>query len=258
MGILLTEQSPAGVRTLTLNRPAARNALSDALLAELHTALDGADADDTARAVILAANGPAFCAGHDLREVQAKKGLNEYRDLFDRCSAMMLAITRLSKPVIAQVGGIATAAGCQLVASCDLAIASPAAKFSTPGVHIGLFCSTPMVALSRKVGRKTAMEMLLLGEPLSAACAARVGLINKVTEESELAETAQKWAEKCAEKSALTLAIGKKAFYQQAEMSLCDAYEFAGGVMADNMLKQDAQEGVSAFLEKRRPTWRNA
>lgn len=256
MPILLKETGADGVCTLTLNRPDARNALSDGLMAQLHAAVKEIAGDDAVRVVVIAANGPAFCAGHDLREVAGKKGLDDYRDLFNRCSEMMMAIVRLPKPVIAQVGGMATAAGCQLVASCDLAVATTTARFATPGVNIGLFCSTPMVALSRKVGRNTAMAMLLSGEPLTADAALAAGLINRITTPEDLAPTCRQWAQNIAAKSPLTLAIGKEAFYRQAEMTLADAYAYTGEVMAQNMMKKDAQEGVTAFMEKRPPVWR--
>ena len=257
MSVLLSETKD-GVCRLVLNRPQSRNALNDELIAALAAALQAADADEAARVIVLSAAGTVFCAGHDLREVRQKKGLPEYRRLFAGCAQMMLSISRLKKPVIAQVDGMATAAGCQLVASCDLAIASPRAKFATPGVHIGLFCSTPMVPLSRKVGRKTAMAMLLTGEPLAAEDAAAAGLINKVVAEDQLAAACDEWARVIADKSPLTLAIGKEAFYKQADMPLPEAYDYASEVMADNMTRQDAQEGVAAFVEKRKPVWTGA
>ncbi len=253
----LLQSDSGGVRTLTLNRPRNRNALSDDLIARLHSAFAEASEDKTVRAVILAANGPAFCAGHDLREVAAKKGMDDYLALFSACSQMMLAIVRTPKPVIAQVQGMATAAGCQLVATCDLAVAAEEAKFAAPGVNIGLFCSTPMVALSRKVGRKTAMKMLLTGEPLGAKEAAAAGLINEAVSAEELQSHCRKLAETVAGKSAVTIAIGKEAFYRQAEMPLEEAYRYAGEVMAQNMTKEDAQEGITAFLKKRPPLWRD-
>ncbi|MGI9306015.1 MAG: enoyl-CoA hydratase [Gammaproteobacteria bacterium] len=254
---VLLREDRGGARILTLNRPRQRNALSDELIAVLHDALLDAGKDATVRAVIIAANGPVFCAGHDLREVRAKQNADEYRDLFSRCSEMMLAITRISKPVIAAVQGTATAAGCQLAASCDLAVAAEDAKFATPGVHIGLFCSTPMVPLSRNIGRKQAMQMLLLGEPLDAAAAKNAGLVNEIAPVSELLARSLHWAEMLAAKSPLTLSIGKEAFYRQLDMSLEDAYAYAGEVMVDNMMKQDAQEGIGAFIEKRPPVWQN-
>lgn len=244
-----------GVRTLTLNRPERRNALSDDLLAALRDAIADCGADGATRVVIIAANGPAFCAGHDLREVQQKSTLDEMRDLFHRCSQVMTAIVTLPKPVIARVDGIATAAGCQLAASCDLVTASPRATFATPGVHIGLFCSTPMVALSRKVGRATAMQMLLTGDPLSAQDAQTAGLVNQVVPSESLPQSCRALAQKIAAKSPLTLAIGKEAFYRQLEMPLEDAYTYCSEVMAQNMMKRDAREGIAAFTEKRPPVW---
>ena len=253
--ILLTEDR-GGARILTLNRPESRNALSDELLAAVTAAMTEA-AESSARAVIIAAAGPVFCAGHDLREVRAKNGVEAYRDLFTRCSEMMMSIVRAPLPVIAAVQGTATAAGCQLVASCDLAVASSQAQFATPGVHIGLFCSTPMVPLSRNVGRKQAMRMLLLGEFLSAEDAKSAGLVNEVVSEDKLLPQCLEWAEKIALKSPLTLKIGKEAFYRQLEMNLDEAYEYAGEVMSQNMLTEDAHEGIGAFVEKRKPVWRN-
>ena len=253
--ILLTEDR-GGARILTLNRPESRNALSDELLAAVTEAMTEA-AESSARVVIIAAAGPVFCAGHDLREVRAKNGVEAYRDLFTRCSEMMMSIVRAPLPVIAAVQGTATAAGCQLVASCDLAVASSQAQFATPGVHIGLFCSTPMVPLSRNVGRKQAMRMLLLGEFLSAEDAKSAGLVNEVVPEDKLLPQCLEWAEKIASKSPLTLKIGKEAFYRQLEMSLDEAYEYAGEVMSQNMMTEDAHEGIGAFVEKRKPVWRN-
>ena len=253
--MILRQEDRSGARILTLNRPQSRNALSDALIDELHNALKLADTDESVRAVIIAANGPIFCAGHDLREVRAKSGLEDFRDLFNRCSEMMLCITTISKPVIAAVQGTATAAGCQLAASCDLAIAADNAAFATPGVHIGLFCSTPMVPLSRNISRKHAMKMLLLGELLQAPEAAAVGLINESLPAEKVLPRCLELAAAIAQKSPLTLAIGKEAFYRQLEMPLADAYQYAGEVMAQNMLRQDAQEGIGAFVEKRKPQW---
>lgn len=258
----LQEESPQllqddanGVRTLTLNRPASRNALSDSLIADLHDALNAAAADVAVRVVVLAAAGPVFCAGHDLREMRQKSGLEDFRKLFRACADMMTAVVRLPKPVIAEVRGMATAAGCQLACSCDIVLASESARFATPGVHIGLFCSTPMVALSRKVGNGAAMEMLLTGNPVDAVRAREVGIANAVCSESELTEKTRELAEAIAAKSPLTLAIGKEAFYRQAEMPLEQAYEFAAEAMAKNMIARDAREGVDAFLGKRKPVW---
>ena len=253
----LLREMKDGVCTLILNRPHARNALSDSLIAELHSSLLQIKDDRKARVVVIAARGPAFCAGHDLREMSAKSGIADYRDLFRRCSDLMLAITHLPQPVIAQVQGIATAAGCQLAASCDLAVAGESAKFATPGVNIGLFCSTPMVALSRKVGRKFAMKMLLTGEFVSAESAREAGLINEVAADSELEKRTMEIAAAIAKKSSHVLAIGKEAFYRQVEMPLADAYDYAAEVMAKNMTARDAAEGIGAFLEKRHPQWRD-
>ena len=255
MSILLKETTANGVCTLTLNRPESRNALSDALLAALQQGLDECAAAEDVRVVVIAAEGKVFSSGHDLREVKEKTDLDAQRDLFARCAEMMQTIVNLPKPVIAQVGGMATAAGCQLVASCDLAVASEEARFATPGVNIGLFCSTPMVALSRKVGRATAMHMLLTGAPLSAPQALAAGLVNEVVPPAQLADACRALAESIAAKSPLTLAIGKEAFYRQAEMPLEDAYDYCSEVMAQNVMKGDAQEGISAFFEKRQPVW---
>jgi len=259
--ILLNERG-GNVALLTLNRPAARNCLSMALIAELHGAIDACRGDPGVRAVVIAAAGPAFCSGHDLKELTARRtdadgGRAFFAETMSACSAMMQSIVSLPKPVIAAVQGIATAAGCQLVASCDLAIASSHAKFATPGVDIGLFCSTPMVALSRNVGRKPAMEMLLTGEPVDADRAREIGLVNRVVGAGEERNAALALAEKIANKSAHTIKIGKEAFYRQAEMDLADAYRYASAVMTENMMAQDAAEGICAFVEKRVPRWRD-
>ncbi|MEM7120699.1 MAG: enoyl-CoA hydratase [Pseudomonadota bacterium] len=253
--ILLRDDHDNGVTVLTLNRPKQRNALSVGLMTELQDALSAIAADKAVHVVVLAADGPAFCAGHDLKEIRANPGRNYYNALFGQCSQLMTSIVRLPKPVIAQVQGIATAAGCQLVASCDLAIASTEARFATPGVNIGLFCSTPMVALSRNVGRKAAMEMLLTGELVDPDWAVSIGLINRVAEPERLPETVLELAGSIAAKSPLTLAIGKEAFYRQVEMPLDDAYRYASEVMTRNMLARDAGEGIDAFIEKRDPVW---
>ena len=252
---LLLRRTEAGVAWLTLNRPAARNALSVALMAALDAALAEAADDTSVRVVVIAANGPAFCAGHDLREMRANPGRDFVEALFTQCSALMTRIVRLPKPVIAQVHGIATAAGCQLAASCDLAVAASDARFATPGVNIGLFCSTPMVALTRAVGRKAAMEMLLTGEMIDAARARELGLINRVVPPEALGAAVAALAGQIAGKSALTLAIGKEAFYRQAEMDLDAAYRYAAEAMTRNMLARDAAEGIDAFLAKRAPVW---
>jgi enoyl-CoA hydratase/carnithine racemase len=250
------------VAVLTLNRPAQRNSLSDAMIAQLHGALNEIGADTSVRAVVIAANGPAFCAGHDLKEITAHRagpdrGRAYFTKLMRACSAMMQAIVHLPQPVVAAVQGIATAAGCQLVASCDLAVASEAASFATPGVDIGLFCSTPMVALSRNVPRKQAMEMLLTGEQVAASRAREMGLINRVVPAGTEREAAIALAQQVALKSAYTVKLGKEAFYRQVEMSLADAYRYAAEVMTQNMLARDAEEGIQAFIEKRQPTWRD-
>ncbi|SEG38200.1 Enoyl-CoA hydratase/carnithine racemase [Thalassococcus halodurans] len=263
MSILLRDLDSDGVLRLTLNDAAKRNALSEAMLTELGTAFDDAGRDPKVRVIILAANGPAFCAGHDLKEMTAgRTGEDRGRAYFTRiltqCSSVMQGIVNCPKPVIAEVTGIATAAGCQLVASCDLAVAADTAKFSTPGVHIGLFCSTPMVALSRNVSNKHAMEMLLTGDMTSAERAAEIGLVNRCTSPDALRDDVMAMARKIASKSSMTLATGKRAFYAQAQMPLADAYDYASRVMVDNMLARDAEEGIGAFIEKRAPEWQDA
>lgn len=259
---VLIEHLDKGVARLTLNRPKARNSLSDELIAALHAAVVRLGDDPAARVIILDAAGPAFCAGHDLKEMTAHRedadgGKAYFEDLVSRCSAMMQAIVRCPKPVIARVHGVATAAGCQLVASCDLALAGSDAHFATPGVNIGLFCSTPMVALSRNVSRKQAMEMLLLGEMIDARRAAEFGLVNQCVPADFLDEEVNAWARRIAAKSSHTVAIGKRAFYDQLEKGLSDAYEFAGRVMVENMMAHDANEGISAFIDKREPAWQD-
>ena len=254
---LLLRQDQDGVAWLTLNRPAARNALSVPLMTALEAALAAIARDDGVRVVVIAGAGPAFCAGHDLKEVRGATHA-AHRALFGQCSRLMQAITALRVPVIARVHGIATAAGCQLVATCDLAVAAETARFATPGVNIGLFCSTPMVALSRAVGRKAAMEMLLLGEMIDADTALRHGLINRVVPEAELDAAVWDLARRIAGKSARILAIGKPAFYAQAELPLAEAYDYASGVMVRNMQERDAAEGIDAFLAKRAPVWGGA
>ncbi len=257
---LLLDRPQAGVAVLTLNRPETRNSLSLAMIDALHTAIGDLAKDRGVAAIVLAASEPAFCAGHDLKELtahraDADRGIAFFEETMTRCSALMQAIVACPKPVIAAVQGIATAAGCQLVATCDLAVAAESAKFCTPGVNIGLFCSTPMVALSRNVARKRAMEMLLLGEMISAREAAEYGLVNRAVPDAELLDAALELAAKIAAKSPATVAIGKTAFYQQAEMSLSEAYRYASRVMVENMMARDAEEGISAFLEKRKPEW---
>lgn len=252
---LVLRQARDGVVTLTLNRPQARNALSIALMNALQDSLDAIAADKTARVVVIAGAGPAFCAGHDLKELRANPGRQSYEAVFRQCAKLMTSIVHLPKPVIARVHGIATAAGCQLVASCDLAVAAQDARFATPGVNIGLFCSTPMVALSRAIGRKQAMEMLLTGSLIDAEQARQWGLVNRVALPDQLEAAAAALAAEIAAKSPLTVAIGKKAFYAQAELGLKEAYAYCSEVMTANMLARDAEEGIDAFLEKRKPVW---
>jgi enoyl-CoA hydratase/carnithine racemase len=252
---VLLEENDRGVFRLTLNRPDARNALSVVLMSALLEALARAATDPQARVVVIAGAGPAFCAGHDLRELRSDRRRETYARLFAQCSELMLAIVRLPKPVIAEVHGVATAAGCQLVATCDLAVAAEDARFATPGVNIGLFCSTPMVALTRAVGRKAAMEMLLTGELIDAYRAQAIGLVNRVVPPAELRDAIDGLSREIAGKSALTVAIGKEAFYHQAELDLAAAYRYAAEVMTTNMLARDAGEGIDAFLAKRAPVW---
>ncbi len=253
---ILRRSDSNGVAVLTLNRPAARNALSRELMSALQTELEAIHTDPATHVVVIAGAGPAFCAGHDLKEIRSDPRREAYEALFSQCSRLMTTITRLRQPVIARVHGIATAAGCQLVATCDLAVASSTATFATPGVNIGLFCSTPMVALSRAVGRKAAMRMLLTGEAVDATTAAAIGLVNTVVEPNALDEAVAELAGRIVDKSPLVLAIGKEAFYRQIEMGLDDAYAYASAVMTENMLKRDAEEGIDAFLEKRQPVWK--
>jgi enoyl-CoA hydratase/carnithine racemase len=252
----LLRTDDAGVTTLTLDRPQSRNSLSLGMLRALREALSGIAADEAARVVIIAGSGPAFCAGHDLRELRDSRYDPGYIDaLFAACAEVMQAIVHLPKPVIARVHGVATAAGAQLVASADLAFAAEDARFATPGVNIGLFCSTPMVALSRNVAPKHAMQMLLTGDLIDAAAALRIGLVNELAPLAELEARTLACARKLAAKSPLTLAMGKEAFYRQAELPLAEAYDYTRGVMAENLRAQDAREGISAFLDKRPPVW---
>ena len=259
--LLLEARPHPRIALLTLNRPATRNALSLAMMGALHEAVHALSTADNVSAIVLAANGPVFSSGHDLKELTAHRadadnGLAFYTEAMTRCAAMMQAIVSCPKPVIAAVTGTATAAGCQLVATCDLAVAADGAHFATPGVNIGLFCSTPMVALSRNVSRKRAIEMLLLGEMLTASEAAEYGLVNRVVPAADVLPAALAMADKIAAKSPLTVAIGKRAFYAQAEMPLADAYAYAAQVMVDNMMARDAEEGIGAFLGKRKPEWK--
>jgi enoyl-CoA hydratase/carnithine racemase len=242
------------IAVVSLNRPERRNALSQALMRELIACLDEIARDREIRAVILAAAGKVFCSGHDLSEMTGR-GVDEYRRIFDACCELMLKIPAIPQPVIAQVQGVATAAGCQLVASCDLAIAAEEAWFATPGVKIGLFCTTPMVALTRAIGPKRALHMLLTGEPVDARTAADWGLVNQVVPAASLAAATRQLAAKIAEASPLVTAIGKQAFYTQIDLDLPKAYAYAKEVMALNAMAADAQEGMAAFLEKRAPGW---
>ena len=255
---LILRSVQGAVATLTLNRPTARNALSQTLMAEFQANLDEIAENEEIKVVVIAGVGQAFCAGHDLKEIRS----NNRREIFDgllaQCSQLMTSIVRLPKPVIAKVHGIATAAGCQLVASCDMAIASENATFATPGVNIGLFCSTPMVAVSRAVSRKQTMEMLLTGEEISANTAKDFGLVNKVVAKKELEAATNELAIKIASKSPLTLRVGKEAFYRQLEMDLDSAYKYTSKVMAENMMAVDAKEGIDAFMQKRAPVWKGA
>ncbi len=259
---ILLRQDEGPVAVLTLNRPEARNSLSEAMLAALSGALREIAASKDLRAVVLAAAGPAFCAGHDLKELTACRaepdgGRAAFRRVMTTCSAMMQQIVTLPQPVIAAVQGPASAAGCQLVASCDLAIASREAAFATPGVDIGLFCSTPMVALSRNVARKHAMQMLLTGEMIPAEQAAAIGLVNEVVPAGTERARALALARQIAAKSSHVIGIGKAAFYRQAEMPLAEAYAYASEIMTENMMARDAEEGICAFIEKRKPTWQD-
>lgn len=244
------------ITTVTLNRPERRNALSMELMRELIAALDDIAQRREARVVVLAASGPVFSAGHNLREL-AGRDLRAYREVFDVCCALMERVQSIPQPVIAKVHGLATAAGCQLVATCDLALAGESAKFATPGVKIGLFCTTPMVALTRAIGRKRAMEMLLSGAPIDARTAADWGLVNRVVADVELDAATQQLAEQIASASALTVGIGKQAFYAQIDLDQPKAYAYAKEVMSMNALAADAQEGICAFLEKRDPKWQD-
>jgi enoyl-CoA hydratase/carnithine racemase len=253
---LLRVERDAELAILTLNRPDQRNALSLGLMTRLIDAFDELRNDLAVRVVILRAAGPAFCAGHDLGEMLGLD-LDGYREVFATCTRMMTAIHELPQPVIASVQGVATAAGCQLVAACDLAVCSSSATFATPGVKIGLFCSTPMVEVSRAVGRKRALEMLLTGTPLAAQTAADWGLVNRVVEPDELAESTRTLAGQIAGASALTVRTGKRAYYEQIDLDLARAYTHCQEVMSGNAIAEDAQEGIGAFLDKRQPVWRN-
>jgi enoyl-CoA hydratase/carnithine racemase len=251
----------AGIATITLNRPRTINALSEEVLAGLQQTLDTVSSDRSVKAVIVRGAGNHFCSGHNIKEMTQRRADNDggrkyYQELFATCARMMKTIVRLPQPVIAEVRGIATAAGCQLVASCDLAVAADTSRFATSGVNIGLFCSTPMVALSRNIARKHAMEMLLLGEFVPASRAAEIGLVNRIVPESELSNAAREMAAVIVGKPPAAIKIGKEAFYAQAEMTLDEAYDFAGRVMAENMMGRDAEAGTRAFIEKApSPEW---
>jgi enoyl-CoA hydratase/carnithine racemase len=252
---LLLRRDDGGVTTLTLNRPEARNALSVAMMSAIEGSLDTIAKDQSIKVVVLAASGPGFCAGHDLRELRANPGRQYYEAVFAQCSRMMTRIITLPQPVIARVHGIATAAGCQLVATCDLAVASADARFATSGINVGLFCATPAVAVSRAIGRKAAMEMLLTGDFIDAAEACRVGLVNHAVPAAELDESVATLAQRIARQLPLAIRIGKAAFYRQLELHLAEAYRDASEAMVENMLARDTEEGIDAFLEKREPPW---
>lgn len=252
---LVLRADSGGVATLTLNRPAQRNALSTALMAAVQDEVDAIAQNPSVRVVVLAANGPAFSGGHDLKEMRANPGREFQEALFRQCSRLMLSLIRIPQPVIARVHAPAAAAGCQLVATCDLAVAAEGATFSTPGINIGLFCSTPMVALSRAVPRKAAMEMLLTGEAVDAGIAREIGLVNRVVAADALDETIAGIARSLLAKSPRILKIGKEAFYRQIELDVEAAYEYASRVMVENMMLRDTQNGIDCFIAKRPPQW---
>lgn len=253
---ILLRQDTRGVATLTLNRPKQYNALSEELLAELQSALEAIGADTSVRVVVIAGSGAAFCAGHDLKQMRANPAKAYYDKLFAQCSRMMMTLTRLPQPVIARVHGIATAAGCQLVAQCDLAVAADSARFAVSGINVGLFCSTPSVSLGRNLPRKQAMEMLLTGDFIDAATAKERGLVNRVVPTDKLDAEVQALAEAIIRKSPVAVSTGKKMFYKQVEMGMEAAYEYAAEVMACNMMAADAGEGIDAFMQKRPPEWK--
>ena len=262
LNILIKEKSDKGVLRLIMNDSDQKNPLSESMMSMLMEEIKGASSDQSIRVIVLAATGNVFSSGHDLKEITAARESEDngevyFKNLFDYCSSLMQLIVNAPQPVIAEVDGVATAAGCQLVASCDLAIASHESKFATPGVNLGLFCSTPMVALSRNVNKKNAMEMLLTGDFVSAEKAKEIGLINNSVPKEDLTSEVDRLAEKIASKSTMTVATGKRAFYAQAEMDLSDAYKYTSKTMTDNLLKNDAKEGINAFLEKRSPDWKD-
>ena len=257
---LLERHDTNSIAHLKMNAPEKLNALSEEMLSALQSQFDSLQNDRQIRAVILSGSGKAFCAGHDLKEMtagrQAEDGGKAYfTELFQKCARMMTSIQKLPQPVIAQVHGIATAAGCQLVASCDMAVAADSTRFGVNGVNIGLFCSTPMVALSRNIPRKQAFEMLTTGQFINAERARELGLVNRIVSEDELEEATTELAETVASKLAVAVKIGKEAFYNQLQMPLSEAYDYTGSVMAENMLFSDTEEGISAFIEKRDPNW---
>jgi enoyl-CoA hydratase/carnithine racemase len=259
--ILEIDKTSEGILRLLLNDPKNKNALSDKMIVQLKEQLSKASTDNSIKVIVIAAVGDVFCSGHNLKELTDARsneddGKSYFLDLFNLCSSLMQMIISCSKPVIAEINGIATAAGCQLVASCDLAIASEASKFATPGVNIGLFCSTPMVALSRNVNKKDSMKMLLTGDMIDAAEAKRISLINDYVSAEKLNDSVMSLAKKIANKPLSTVKIGKEAFYRQYEMSLTEAYEFTSKVMTDNSLSEEAVEGIASFLEKRNPLWK--
>ncbi len=253
---LLLRHDAGGVASITLNRPKQYNALSEELLTELQATLDTIGRDDSVRVVVIAGSGSAFCAGHDLKQMRANPDQAYYRKLFAQCSRMMMTVTQLPQPVIARVHGIATAAGCQLVAQCDLAVASTEARFAVSGINVGLFCSTPSVSLGRNVSRKQAMEMLLTGEFIDAVTAQTRGLVNRVVPADKLDAEVRALADAIIKKSSVAVTTGKKMFYKQMEMGMGAAYEYAAEVMACNMMAEDAGEGIDAFMQKRPPHWK--
>ena len=260
--ILKSSITSDGILRLVLSNPDNHNVLSEEMMSNMQSSLDESIKTKQVRVIIISAEGPTFSAGHDLKELTKErqnldKGKSYYKKIMTKCSNLMQSIVNNPKPVIAEINGTATAAGCQLVASCDLAYASDKSKFATPGVNIGLFCSTPMVAVSRNISNKHSMEMLLEGDLISADKAEKIGLINKSMNESILKEQTLKIAQKISKKSALTLKIGKEAFYKQINMNLSDAYDYASNVMVENMLKLDAEEGIDAFINKRKPNWQD-
>jgi enoyl-CoA hydratase/carnithine racemase len=253
--ILLRADSD-GITTLTLNRPSQYNALSGDMLTELQTALDDINRDGAVRVVIIAANGKAFCPGHDLKEMRSSEQREFHQALFDKCAKVMLTINQLQQPVIAKINGIATAAGCQLVANCDLAVAAEDARFAVSGINVGLFCSTPAVPLSRNMGRKQALHMLLTGDFISAQTALQYGLVNEVVPAAELEQATRAMAQKIVAKSAHAIKLGKDMFYRQLPMDLSEAYAYAAERMTCNMDSHDAREGIDAFIQKRKPEWK--